>query len=140
MSDLNLRLSLYQRMAAADAEDAATDLERELNDRFGAPPPAVRNLLYIVRVRSLAKAANIGAIAREERADGRNVLILRTQNDAEITAEMPLGARRELERTDGISVGRSQLRIDIGLLGDAWREELVLALEALAARAPVAAA
>ncbi|HEX5480647.1 MAG TPA: transcription-repair coupling factor, partial [Dehalococcoidia bacterium] len=139
VSDLNLRLSLYQRMAAADADDAGADLERELNDRFGVPPPAVRNLLYIVRVRSLAKAANIGAIAREERADGRSVLILRTQNDAEITAEMPLGARRELERTDGIAVGRSQLRIDIGLLGDAWREDLVLALEALAGRAPVAA-
>ena len=139
MDDLNLRLSLYQRMAAADQSDAAADLERELNDRFGPPPAPVRNLLYIVRVRELAKTANIGAIAREERADGRNVLILRTQNDAEITAQMPPSARRELEHSDGISIGRSQMRFDMGLLGDRWREELVLALDALAGRAPVAA-
>jgi hypothetical protein len=57
IQDLNLRLSLYQRMAAADRDGAAEDFERELHDRFGAPPASVRNLLYIVRVRVLAKRA-----------------------------------------------------------------------------------
>ncbi|HEY7801376.1 MAG TPA: transcription-repair coupling factor, partial [Dehalococcoidia bacterium] len=88
IDDLNLRLSLYQRMAAADAVDAADDLERELNDRFGALPTPVRHLLYIVRLRGLAKRARVSAIAREERADGRSALILRSQNDSDISADL----------------------------------------------------
>jgi transcription-repair coupling factor (superfamily II helicase) len=77
IGDLNLRLAMYQRMAAADAPDAAADLERELNDRFGAPPTPVRNLLYIVQVRVLAKRAHIASIARDESAAGSRVLSVR---------------------------------------------------------------
>ena len=110
-----------------------------MNDRFGPPPAPVRNLLYIVRIRALAKEASVGAIAREERGDGRSVLILRARNDAEITGSIPLSARREIERTDGVTVGRAHLRIDLGVLGDDWREGLVATLEALAGRAAVAA-
>ncbi|MHB8514739.1 MAG: transcription-repair coupling factor [Dehalococcoidia bacterium] len=145
IGDLNLRLSLYQRMASAvdtspgpEAPDAADDLERELNDRFGPPPASVRNLLYIVRLRALAKRAHVGAIAREERGDGQPVLLVRSQNDAEITARMPPAQKRDLERMDGVSVGRAQLRIDMALLGAAWREALLRVLEALAGVAPVA--
>src|SRR5207237_4556995 len=67
VGDLNLRLSLYQRMAAAEEVSAADDLERELNDRFGAPPSPVRNLLYIVRLRTLAKRARTASTGRAER-------------------------------------------------------------------------
>ncbi len=138
VGDLNLRLSLYQRMAAADAIDAADDLERELLDRFGTPPATVRNLLFIVRLRALARRANIGGIAREERADGRTVLVARTQNDAEITASLASSVRLDLERTDGITLGRAQMRVDVTLLGDGWRDALVGALESLAGLAVAA--
>ncbi len=139
IGDLNLRLSLYQRMASAGAPDAADDLERELRDRFGPPPLPVRNLLYIVRVRALAARAHVGAIAREERAAGRPVLLVRSQDDAAITARMPPGQKRELERMDGVSVGRAHLRIDTALPGDAWRDGLLRVLEVLAGVAPVPA-
>src|SRR6185437_9968870 len=139
IDDLNLRLSLYQRMAAADAVDAADDLERELNDRFGALPTPVRHLLYIVRLRGLAKRARVSAIAREERADGRSALILRSQNDSDISADLDATERRDLARIDGVSVGRAQLRIDLTLLDDGWRATLVEVLEALGRVQAVAA-
>jgi transcription-repair coupling factor (superfamily II helicase) len=132
VSDLNLRLSLYQRMAAADAIEAASDLDRELTDRFGAPPPPVRNLLYIVRVRVLAKRAGVSSIAREDR-DTRPMLVVRAQDGNDLRARLSFDGRRMLERTDGVSLGRTQLRLDLDVAGDAWRDLLVAALESAAA-------
>jgi transcription-repair coupling factor (superfamily II helicase) len=139
VGDLNLRLSLYQRMANATAPDAAEDLERELNDRFGMPPTPVRNLLYIVRLRALAARAGVASIAREERGDGQSTLLLRAPNDAVIAADLPPSARRQIEAMDGVRIGRAQARIDMALLGAGWREALVEVLEALAGAAAVAA-
>ncbi len=127
IGDLNLRLSVYQRMAASDA---AADLERELSDRFGPPPTPVRNLLYIVQVRALAKHAHIASIAREEGAGAGRTLILRSADGYDFRSRMTLAARHALERTDGVTVGNAQLRIDLELAGDAWRDTLILALEA----------
>ena len=106
------------------------DYERELNDRFGKPPAAVRNLLYIVRVRVLAKRAHIAAIVREEGASGQSVLLVRTADGVDLREQIPAPARRELERMDGVTLGHTQMRIDLGVAGASWREILVDALEA----------
>jgi len=144
VGDINLRLSLYQRMATAggvkngaDALAAPADLERELSDRFGAPPPPVRNLLFIVRLRALAALAGVASIAREER-EGREFLVVRVREGVDLRARVPAGARRELERVDGVSVGHNQIRLDLEVAGDGWRDVLVEALDA-AAGASVAA-
>ena len=131
IGDLNLRLSLYQRMAAAEGEDAAADLERELHDRFGAPPPPVRNLLYIVRLRVMASRARIASIAREERG-GRELIVARASEGVDLRARISPSARSELERAEGVAVGHNQLRLDPEALGERWREVLVEALDALA--------
>ncbi len=131
VGDLNLRLSLYQRMAAADDVTAAADLERELTDRFGAPPSPVRNLLYIVRLRTLAKRAHVASIGREDR-EGQSILVLRTAEGSTFGAQLSPAGRRDLERTDGVTVGNEQLRIDLSLAVDRWRELLVEVLEAAA--------
>jgi len=138
IGDINLRLSLYQRMATAGgamdgrvAMDAPADLERELNDRFGSPPPPVRNLLYIVRLRTLAKLADVTSIAREDR-EGREILVVRSREGVDLRARIPLAGRRELERVDGVSVGHNQIRIDLEATGEGWRDVLVEALDAAA--------
>jgi transcription-repair coupling factor (superfamily II helicase) len=131
IDDLNLRLSLYQRMAAASADDAADDLERELRDRFGAPPASVRNLLFIVRVRVLAKRAGIGSIAREER-ESREILAIRAVDSRDLRAQLDRDARRRLEQTDGVVIGHNQIRIDLEVIGDRWRDLLLDALRASA--------
>jgi len=138
VGDLNLRLSLYQRMSSAEALDAAADLEREMNDRFGKPPAPVRNLLYIVQMRVLAKRAHVASVAREEGPGGQQVLLLRAVDGYDFRAQLSPADRRELEREDGVSIGHAQLRIDIAAAGDRWREVLLHALEA-ASSAEVAA-
>ena len=132
VGDLNLRLSLYQRMATADQVSAADDLERELNDRFGKPPAPVRNLLYIVRLRTLAKRAHIASIGRDERIEGQPALVLRTADGHDFASVLSGAARRDLERIDGVTIGNEQLRLDLGLAGDGWRDLLVRALEGAA--------
>ncbi len=132
IGDLNLRLAMYQRMAAADAPDAAADLEREMNDRFGTPPMPVRNLLYIVQVRVLAKRAHIASIARDESAAGSRVLVVRAKDGYDFGVQIAPRTRRELEHADGVTVGHAQLRIDLELAGDVWRETLVRVLAAAA--------
>jgi transcription-repair coupling factor (superfamily II helicase) len=144
IGDMNLRLSLYQRMATAGgamdgrvAVDAGADLERELHDRFGSPPPPVRNLLYIVRLRTLAKLADVTSIAREDR-EGREILVVRSREGVDLRARIPTAGRRELERVDGVSVGHNQIRIDLEVTGEGWRDVLVEALDAAAGAAAAA--
>ncbi len=48
------RLSLYTRLDNCESESELHDFQRELNDRFGAPPPQVLDLLDTVRCRKLA--------------------------------------------------------------------------------------
>jgi transcription-repair coupling factor (superfamily II helicase) len=136
VGDLNLRLALYQRMAAAEALDAHVELERELNDRFGPPPPPVRNLLYIVRVRVLAKAAGALSVAREEVA-GQPMLVVRTPDGIDLRSRLSMASRRELELSGAVSIGHTQMRIDLDATGD-WRMLLVDALESAAERELVA--
>jgi len=140
VGDLNLRLSLYQRMAAAGSPGASADLDRELHDRFGAPPASVRNLLFIVDVRVRAKRAGVISVAREE-TGGRPILALRTADHDDIRGRIGMRERRALEQTGAVSVGRTQVRLDLEALGNDWRDTLIAALEALTrAGEPAAAA
>ncbi|TAK61853.1 MAG: transcription-repair coupling factor, partial [Dehalococcoidia bacterium] len=132
VGDINLRLSLYQRMASAEALDADQDLDREFNDRFGPPPSPVRNLLYIVKARVLAKRAGVASVTREDGAGGRPILSLRTTEGHDFRQQLSLTARGDLERADGVSIGHNQLRIDLDAAGANWRETLLQALEAAA--------
>jgi transcription-repair coupling factor (superfamily II helicase) len=137
VGDLNLRLSLYQRMAEASDPESAEEFERELRDRFGEPPAPVRGLLYIVRTRALARRAGVTSVAREEGPGGRPILSLRSEED--LRARIPPDAQRTLVASGAVTLGRTQVRIDLEAAGDAWRDVLTGALEAAAAPEPVPA-
>ena len=62
VSDLSTRLSLYQSLVKLEAPDQIEALAQEFDDRFGAPPPEVRNLLYALRIKILAAKAGIESI------------------------------------------------------------------------------
>lgn len=100
IEDLNLRLAVYQRMAQVSGAGEVDALGDELADRFGPPPPPVRNLLFILRLRSLAGAAGIVSILVE---DGS--IVLRSGG--------PLKDRARLQRESGsgVQVGTAQIRI-----------------------------
>jgi transcription-repair coupling factor (superfamily II helicase) len=116
--DLNLRLSLYQRLGAITEPAAVGDAAVELTDRFGAPPPALRNLLDVVRVKALARTAGLTSVTLEE-----GLIVLR--------APQPIERRDRLHGVFGeeVQVGSTQVRIE--QRGD-WRGTLVRVLEILA--------
>ncbi|HEY9288081.1 MAG TPA: transcription-repair coupling factor, partial [Candidatus Dormibacteraeota bacterium] len=60
--DEKLRLQVYHDLAAIEDEQGLEAAERNLTDRFGKPPAPVRNLIYALRVKLLARAAQVSAI------------------------------------------------------------------------------
>ncbi len=138
IGDLNVRLAQYQRMANIEASDddadPAAELEQELNDRFGAPPPAVRNLIDVVRLRTLAQRAGVQSIAREDGVGGRAMIALRSGGSGDFRARLKPSDRAKLERTNAITIGREQIRIDLEVVGEGWRKLVDQALHVLAAQ------
>jgi transcription-repair coupling factor (superfamily II helicase) len=64
--EMAVRLQLYRRLADLHSLDSVAELDSELIDRFGPLPLEVRNLLFQVRVKLLAGAANAVAIKTQE--------------------------------------------------------------------------
>ncbi len=121
VDDLNLRLALYQRMAAVETSDQADALHQELRDRFGPPPPAVEHLLFVVRVRALAHEARVSTVQQEE-----GMLVVHAPEGASPRAAL---AGRE---STSLWLGQTQARLDLAALGEDWPELLLDVLRDLA--------
>ena len=59
VTDLNVRLGLYRRLADVVEADGVEAIAAEMIDRFGALPPEVENLLQTVAVKQLCRQAGI---------------------------------------------------------------------------------
>lgn len=55
IEDVTIRLSMYRRAARARSEEEIQELASEMRDRFGNMPIEVKNLLEIVRLKTMAK-------------------------------------------------------------------------------------
>ena len=71
LPDINGRLILYKRIAAAASETELRDLQVEMIDRFGLLPTQVRNLFLVSQLRLKAQALGIRAI--EAGPDGGSI-------------------------------------------------------------------
>ncbi len=60
--DLEVRLSLYRRIAVLKNREQIDDLRVELEDRFGEPPVEVDNLLEIVAIKALCRRVGIAKL------------------------------------------------------------------------------
>jgi transcription-repair coupling factor (superfamily II helicase) len=111
VSDLDMRLTLYQRLARLTSTKQVDDMAKELGDRFGPMPPQVVNLLYAVKVKIMAMDAGIQSIATE---------------DGQLVLKMVEGKKVEKGRDfgDGVKVGTTQVRLDIKRLSQRWQEAL----------------
>jgi transcription-repair coupling factor (superfamily II helicase) len=63
--DMNQRLTIYRRVAAARSEDEIATAVEEVRDRYGAPPTALLNLADYARIRVLADRLAIETLDRE---------------------------------------------------------------------------
>jgi len=61
----NQRLRMYKRVAGVEAESQLADVAAELEDRYGPPPPAVRNLLDYASLKLLCMRVGVNAIERK---------------------------------------------------------------------------
>jgi len=61
----NQRLQMYKRVARVETETQLTDVAAELQDRYGPPPPAVRNLLDYALLKLLCMKVGVNAIERK---------------------------------------------------------------------------
>ena len=63
----NQRLRMYKCIAGVETESQLSDVRAELQDRYGEPPPAVRNLLEYATLKLLA--VRVGATGIERKRD-----------------------------------------------------------------------
>jgi transcription-repair coupling factor (superfamily II helicase) len=61
----NQRLQMYKRVARVETESQLGDVGAELEDRYGPPPPAVRNLLEYASLKLLCMRVGVNAIDRK---------------------------------------------------------------------------
>jgi transcription-repair coupling factor (superfamily II helicase) len=110
VSDVDTRLELYRTLGNVDAAAKLDDILKEYTDRFGSPPPEVHNLFYALKIKGLAAKAGIESISTEE-----GFIVLRRFQG------LPFDAQRFMQAlTDGVTIGRTQIRIDYKKL-KGWR-------------------
>src|SRR4051812_3363981 len=61
----NQRLRMYKRVAGIETENQLSDVAAELQDRYGEPPAAVRNLLDYAALKLLCMRVGVNAIDRK---------------------------------------------------------------------------
>jgi transcription-repair coupling factor (superfamily II helicase) len=61
----NQRLQMYKRVARVETESQLADVGSELQDRYGPPPPPVRNLLDYASLKLLCMRVGVNAIERK---------------------------------------------------------------------------
>ena len=115
------RMSLYQKLAKVRSRDQVSEIREEMQDRFGAPPERVENLLKLMDLRTLA--AQVGANS-----------VIHVNNAITLNFRDPIAsARTPLQRALGpsVKVGNQQLQVPLRGLGEQWLSRFTLILERL---------
>ncbi len=68
IAEENQRLRMYKRVAGVESESQLEDVAGELGDRYGAPPPPVRNLLEYAALKLLSQRIGVAQIERRRDA------------------------------------------------------------------------
>jgi transcription-repair coupling factor (superfamily II helicase) len=109
--DVDTRLSLYQCLAEMTRSEQAVEMATNFADRFGPPPPEVADLLYTVKIKTLAARVGVESITTEV---GQILLKLLPGLELDSKKLAPV-------LQDGIKAGRRQMWLDPKRLGGEWR-------------------
>jgi len=82
IAEENQRLRVYKRIAGVESEEKLADVRSELQDRYGEPPAAVRNLLEYATLK--LASARVGVIGIDRK---RDQVSLRFRENASIDPE-----------------------------------------------------
>ena len=125
VSERELRLQLYRRLAEFRSEDEIKAIRNELDDRFGEPPEEVDNLLFQLKIRIIASRGKVLGISM----DNKQILI---QLPQELSRDLLTGY------SPNIRISRRGLWLATRE-NPHWKNELINLLEAIALKEPVAA-
>ena len=117
--DADLRLQLYRRIAAITGQEELADIERELADRFGPLPEEVRDLLFVVHIKILARRAHVDRIGQEGDRLALHRPGLERMNWRALERRLP----------EGCTVGRRRVYVPVDVH---WRTRLERVLEEMA--------
>lgn len=105
LSETQLRIDVYRRLALADSTAQVDQIAEELTDRFGKPVRPVEILLRVTRLRTLAQECGYSHLASEgnrlkiRRASGKHDDYVKTgARFPRLTAKNPLRRLREIEQ------------------------------------------
>jgi transcription-repair coupling factor (superfamily II helicase) len=99
-----LRLEAYKALAAAADEQAVEVVRLELQDRYGAMPEPVRNLLAVARFRALARAYGVTEVSLQGSVIRFSPVVLRESQELRMHRLHPRSVYKSATRT--ISVPR----------------------------------
>ena len=101
----NLRLRTYKRIAGIVNETKREEVNRELADRFGPPPPAVGNLLDYALLKGLAEGLLVSSIERRA-----NEVAIKFYPETPLSPEKLVGLIRS--RGGGLAAGSQRHTLD----------------------------
>jgi len=119
VSDKDMRLRLYRRLADMQTIEEIDALEAEFSDRFGPPPEEIHNLLYQMKIKLYAIRAGLSSISSEN-----GQLVLRYP-EWQIPERLP-------PLDQAVRVGKTALWIAYQKMPD-WRQSLLRILLQLSA-------
>ncbi len=151
IADQSVRLDQYRKLASPlHTAGQIRELVRELEDRFGPLPEATRNLMYLLDIKVLAIRAGVESIVEQEgeiflrwpapsletemRRKGGAKNTAQTAERKRPTGRANVDPRRLMKKFgDSLRITPNQMRLNIKLLKDGWRDTLKDLLEELAA-------
>ena len=125
ISDQDLRLRLYRRIADLRDETELDALGSEFRDRFGQLPEMAQNLLYQMRVKLRAEKAGLTAVSQE--SSGQILLKYATPTDGSEAMRLP-------DLGNGIRGGKSAYWVTV-TKEEVWKIKLLEVLAQLGDRA-----
>ena len=130
--DLDVRLTLYRRVAALEDQAGIDAFIDELDDRFGPPPSSVRHLLEIMAIKQLCRRSGIerveagpkGAVLSfRDGGFGEPAALVRyvsaPENELRLRPDNRLVAQRRWPDTEARLEGVQQILRDLGALAGA---------------------
>ncbi|MYA54612.1 MAG: hypothetical protein F4X89_14225 [Dehalococcoidia bacterium] len=126
VADMETRLAIYERVAGLDSPRDVAEMEEELRDRFGEPPPLVQNLLGVALLKAVGRQAGVERISTSPES-----FHLRLRGGT------TRGHQRAVDALGvaGARVGPEQVRIAREQAGTDWMPLIVRVLRALAGAA-----
>ena len=124
ITDREMRMRLYRRMAELDNEHDVKTMLAELTDRFGPAPQPVHNLIFQLRVKLRAHRAHVDSIGCEQ--EMISIRCPQSKNESmrdKLLAALPPDTR----------IAREKVWISTTGMQQEWEQRLLRSLDILAA-------